>query len=317
MTEGIGNDIRQDQMARVAWLYHIEELTQAEVAERLGMTRRAVNETLAAAKDNGLVTVRIHAPLSDCLALERDLCREFGLEDAVVVPTPADPALVHPVLGRAAGEYLGRILPLRKPTSIGVGWGQTLRQTIHYLPQLKMPDLTVRSVIGGLSRGTALNTFETVRGFAERLGAQCQYFTAPVYADSPESRDIILAQPVFRDFYEESTRVGIALVSAGDMTNQSSLIRYAMPPGSEPELQAMGAVGDVICRFLDAQGAPIDHILNRRVLGPELGELHRIPTRIVASGGAHKHEVMRAVVTGGHATVVVTDSDCARAILRQ
>ncbi len=312
---GQGEGPRQDLMARVAWMYHVEEMTQAEVAGHLGMTRRAVNETLAAARENGLVTVRVEAKMAECLGLERELRLAFGLEDAVVVPAPSNPALLHAVLGRATGEYLGRILPQRKPASIGVGWGQTLRQTIHHLPPLVMADLTVRSVMGGLSQGTELNTFETVRGFAERLGARCRYFTAPVFADSPASREIILAQPVFRDFHDESLQVGIALVSAGDMTGESSLIRYAIPPDSQPGLLAAGAVGDVICRFVDAQGQPVDHILNRQALGPDLEGLHRIPTRIVASGGAHKHAIMRAVVRGGHATIIVTDSDCAKAML--
>lgn len=316
MTDSIDEGLRQDLMARVAWLYHVEELTQAEVAQRLGMTRRAVNETLAAAMDSGVVTVRIHAPLADCLALERALCERFGLEDAVVVPTPQDPNLVHSVLGRAAGEYLGRILPQRRPTALGVGWGQTLRQTIRYLPALAMPGLTVRSIAGGLSQGTALNTFETVRAFAERLGAECRYFTAPVYADSPQSREIILAQPVFREPYDACSSVDIALFSAGDMTGKSSLISYAMPAGSEPGLRAAGAIGDVICRFFDATGREVPHILNSQVLSPQFSEFHHIPMRIAASGGAHKHVVMRAVALGGHATVVLTDSECAMAMLQ-
>ena len=45
-----------DQLSiRVAWLYYLENLTQAEIGERLGLTRARVNRMLSEARENGLV----------------------------------------------------------------------------------------------------------------------------------------------------------------------------------------------------------------------------------------------------------------------
>jgi len=41
----------QQSMVRASWLYHVEGLTQAQIAERMLLTRRKVNELLAAALD--------------------------------------------------------------------------------------------------------------------------------------------------------------------------------------------------------------------------------------------------------------------------
>src|SRR5690242_14128969 len=37
---------QQQLMIRAAWLYHVEGLTQAEIGERMNLTRRRVNELL-------------------------------------------------------------------------------------------------------------------------------------------------------------------------------------------------------------------------------------------------------------------------------
>src|SRR5262245_13732575 len=95
---------------RVAWLYFMEGLTQADIAGRLGITRLRANRLLGEARAGGLVSIQVNSRLADCVALERQLVTETGLRDAVVVPTPADPDQVPVVLGRATAEYLARHL---------------------------------------------------------------------------------------------------------------------------------------------------------------------------------------------------------------
>jgi DNA-binding transcriptional regulator LsrR (DeoR family) len=305
-----------DLMVRAAWLYHVESLTQGEIAERLNLTRRRVNEILAAAVETGVVTVAFNSPLASSVALEGELRQAFGLADAVVAPTPEDAAQLHSVLGRAAAGYLNRLVQSRKPRSIGVGWGSTLKETIHFLQPAHAPDVEICSMMGGLTHGSEINTFEIVRGFAQVLGAGCQYFAAPIYAESPESREAIISQAVFRRTFQQICEVEVAYLSVGDVSDRSLQVRYGLPEGiSADELKAAGAVGDILGRYLDRDGEPVDHPINRQVLAPELGQFRSIPTRIIASGGAHKTAILRAVVRAGHASILVTDEDTAKAIL--
>src|ERR1044071_620418 len=90
---------------RAAWLYFMEGLTQAEVARRLGTTRLRINRLLGDARRNGLVGMTLNSQLASCVALEQELIRDFGLEAAVVVPTPADEEQIPNVLGRAAAQF--------------------------------------------------------------------------------------------------------------------------------------------------------------------------------------------------------------------
>ncbi|MDX0509579.1 sugar-binding transcriptional regulator [Sinorhizobium medicae] len=308
---------QQDLMARAAWLYHVEGLTQAEIGKRMNLTRRRVNELLSSALEQGIVRISFGSPLIENAELESQLRDRFGLDDAVVVPTPADPCLLHSVIGRGAAAYLDRLIQMRKPASIGVGWGATLRQTMQHMTPASEPQIDVRSMMGGLTHGSEINTFEIVRGFAEVLKAQCHYFVAPIYAETAQSRDALIAQSVFRKTFRQICEVDISYLSAGDVSQQSLQVRYGLPEGvAVNDLSALGAVGDLLGRYIDIQGSPVDHPLNRQVLSPEFEDYRRIPCRIVASGGPHKHDILLALARAKLPTIMITDAESARAMLR-
>lgn len=302
---------------RVAWLYYMEAETQDRIASRLGLTRLRVNRILAEARNDGLVSISINSRLASCLEVEQRLKAQCGLADAVVVPTPTDPDLIHELLGRATGDYLSRHLDTNPVKGIGVGWGATLRETIRHVRPGRWPNLTVSSMMGGLTRGLEINTFETASSLAARLQSECTYLAAPLYAGSAKSRDTILAQDVYRDALERIAANDVALLSVGDLSARSLLIRYGLPGDVEPEsLRRAGAVGDIIGQFLDADGNPVDHPINRRVLAPGVAILKKIPLVVVASGGANKTAIIAAVLRARLASVLICDEKTAVGALR-
>ena len=310
-------DQAQDQaQVRACWLYFIEGLTQAEIAERLGTTRLRVNRLLAEARSSGLVAITINSPLEGCVRLEQRLVKACGLDEAVVVPTPSDPEQIAAVIGRAAGEYLSRLVEARPAGTVGVGWGATLRETIRHVRPADLPDLQVTSMMGGLTYGLDLNTFEIAGGFARRWQARCHYLAAPIYAGSAGSRDTILAQDVFTDAFARLRGSDVAVLSVGDLSRRSLLIRNGLPRDVSPEdLAARGAVGDILGQFVDALGRPVDHPLNARAIALPLGDLAEIPAVVLASGGLNKAPVIAAVLRARLADVLVCDEATAAAVL--
>lgn len=302
--------------ARACWLYFMEGLTQAEIAERLKTTRLRVNRLITEARASGQVRVSLNMPLENCVRLERRLVTEFGLADAVVVPSPADPAQISAVLGRAAAEVFSRIVEERGTGVVGVGWGATLREVIRHVRPGHFPDLQVTSMMGGLTYGYELNTFEIASELARRWRASCHYLAAPVYAGSAASREVILSQDVFREAFERLGRIDVAVLSAGDLTTNSLLIRNGLPGDvTAADLAAAGAVGDVLCQFIDAQGRAVNHPLNQRAIALGIEGLDRIPVVILASGGMHKAAVIAAALRAGLADVLVCDEQTVAAAL--
>jgi DNA-binding transcriptional regulator LsrR (DeoR family) len=170
--------------------------------------------------------------------------------------------------------------------------------------------------MGGLTRGSDLNSFEITTRLADLLGARHSYFTAPLYAGSRESRDTIMQLDVFREVLEKLRGVDAMAMAAGDISRRSLLMRDGLPGDVTIEqLRALGAVGDVMGAVIDAEGRPIPHPINERIIGLGLDDLGGIPNVILAAGGPHKVPVVRAVLKRGVVNSLVTDETTARALL--
>jgi DNA-binding transcriptional regulator LsrR (DeoR family) len=302
---------------RVAWLYYMENLTQAEIGERLGLTRARVNRMLSEARHSGIVSIRLNSAFASCTELEHQLRRQCELSDAVVIPSPENPELVSSLIGMAAGAYLTKFLEEKRPRTVGIGWGATLRETIRHVTPVQYPELWIVSMMGGLSRGLELNTFEIAGELARRLHAKCSYLAAPIYASSRRSRDTFMAQEVYAEVLDRVDRIDLALLSLGDLSRRSLLVRHGLPPdvGLE-ELRAAGAVGDVLGQYLEQSGRQINHGINSRAIALPIEKLTRAPTVMLIAGGTNKVPVIAAALRGRIGKVLITDEKAAAGALK-
>ena len=300
-------------VARVAWFYYEGNLTQQQIADRLGLSRLRVNRMLAQARADGSVQVQLRHPLAECVALEAALVARYGLDEAAVVPDVLDYAERQRVVGEAAGVMLDRLL--QDGQSVGVGWGRTLRASLHRVRARTHFTGGVVSLMGGLTRGSGTNTFEVSTRLAETLSAECWYLAAPIYCPSEASRDALLTHSGLSAVLKRAREVSVALVSCGDFSEHSLLAGTPTVAEYEAELRVAGAVGDVLGTFLDADGVPVVHALNRRVMALSPADLQRVPTSILASGGLNKAAVIRAILRAGIVRRLVTDEAVAQALV--
>ncbi len=111
-------------------------------------------------------------------------------------------------------------------------------------------------------------------------------------------------------------RANLALLSVGSLSSDSPIASYGyIKPSELEELKAAGAVGDILCHFIDATGKAVDHAVNRRVCAYPLEYLADIRNIVLVSGGIEKIDVMRATLTGLNVSVLVTDESAARGLL--
>lgn len=305
----------EEQLAtRAAWLYFVAGLTQAQVGKKLGLNRTRVNRLLAQARDLGLVQINITGRLASCVELEEALKARFGLQDAVVVPTPPDQEFIPQVIATAAAAALSA--RLKDGMSVGVGWGRTLRLSIKSVPRRQLGRLSVVSLMGGLTRGSAMNSHETASHLAELVGAQCYYVAAPALTDTESTRDLLIAQPMLHEILERGAKVDLAFLSVGELTPACTMMRVGLVSRAEMDtLLAAGAVGDICAHWIDAEGRLVDHPLNSRVMALPPEKLKQIPCVMIASGGRTKSIALRGVMRGGMCNVVITDEQTAKSVL--
>jgi len=315
-TRGHGHDEEERFLARVAWAYHVENLTQGEVAAKLGVTRLKVNKALAAARKRGLIRISFDTAFAPCIDLEARLCERFGLARAHVAPRPELEADVQGSVGAALGSVLGDVLGDPAVKLFGMAWGNTLNIATRFTPPLDRGDLEIVSVMGGLTRGSDLNSFEITTRLAHLVGARHSFLTAPLYAGSRESRDTIMGLDVFTEVLDKIRAADAIALAAGDLSTRSLLMRDGLPADvAMEELIAAGAVGDVLATVIDASGRPLSHPINERVIGIGFDDLRRIANVILAAGGAHKVAVMRAILARGVVDTLVTEEGTAERLL--
>jgi len=302
--------------ARAAWHYYIEGLTQERISELLGIGRIKVQRVLSAARDEGIVQFRIRDSVTECVVLEERLRERFGLREAVVTPSPADSRNGPMMIGHAAAAYLAD--HINPDDVVAVGWGRTLKFAIDQLPRRNLARTTVVSLLGGLTRAQPMNPTECAWELAEKIGAECYLLPVPAYADRPDQRDMFMRQRSVQDLIFRARRANIAVISVGSLSPDSPIANYGfIKPSELEELQALGAVGDLLCQFLDADGKVIDHDINHRACAFPMQELHDVPNVILTSGGREKVGSILAVLRGIRVSVLITDEEAAKGLLSE
>lgn len=301
-------------MARVAWLYYNHGLTQQAIGDMLGFSRNKVLRLLARARDEGIVQIRVDHPSIRYMELEERLTAAFGCREAVVVPTGDSPEQTLEALGQFGAMYLERTVA--PGDSIGTAWGVTLREVARHLRPRPLSDVTVVQLMGGLHADGLVNPLDVARVVAEKFDGRLQTLYTPAIVDAPEIREALLSDNTIAQTLAAGAAVRKALVGIGDVTDDSSLVRWqALSVADMAELRRLGAVGDILGRHFDAAGRPVDTPLSLRTVGISLDALKSIPHVIAVAGGPRKAKAIAGALRGGYVDTLVTDHDTARALL--
>ena len=303
-----------DAGVRAAWLYYVEGLTQEQIARVLQVSRAKVIRLLAAARETGVVRIRITAKGTEQLALERRLLAALDLQEAIVAPSPVEESATATVVGEATGAFLAD--RVQDGMSIGVGWGETLSMSLKALPARSYEKLSVISLLGGMTHSRAINPSAVARRLADAFGADCYQLTAPVFVANETTRAALWAEPGLTELRERARGAQMAVVSVGDVSESATLFREGLLPRSLlAGLRKAGAVGDVLCQFVDGEGRIVDHPVSGRVIAVSLDDLRQVPTIVIAAGGAGKAQAIAAALKATGARVLITDEAAASALL--
>ena len=300
--------------ARAIWLYHVEGLTQNDIATQLGISRVMVVRLLADARRRNEVRITIAAPLIDVLLLEREVETRFGINRVIVAPCADPDADPVKVIAAAAGNFISG--EMRAGMTVGVGWGRTLFNTLPFITGATLDDFRVVSLLGGIAAARRFNPAEFAWQFAELFQGEGFLIPAPAVVDSPETKHALLERCGLSAIFEMADKLDMALLSCGGISSMTTSYRTGyLSEADRRSLIEAGAIGDVLYNFIDQNGDLVDHEVNSRVISVNLARLRRTPERVLISGGKDKLNAIRATIRTIGPTTLVTDEQTAKALL--
>lgn len=314
-------------MVQCLELYYRHGQSQKDIASALGVSAATVSRFLKRAFDDGLVRVELDLPRAE--ELEVALAQRFGLHEAVVVLAGGRGDL-RAELGTAAAAYFEKIA--RPGMRVGLSCGFTLYHTIRALRERRLRDLALYPLSGE-------STLEQVDLFPNTLvGMMAAKYRPHVRAYALPVQHLVSARQIERErrrllrntgiraIFEAAQSVDVALVGIGLVAEGTpGFCTLAEAFGlSVKRLRQLGVVGEINYQPIDAEGRIVDRpelrALMHRVLsveGERLRELARRDDRwvIAVAGGRPKLDAVRGALRGRFVNVLVTDADCAGALL--
>ncbi|MCZ7833621.1 transcriptional regulator LsrR [Atlantibacter hermannii] len=300
----------EELVARVAWCYYHDGLTQNDIGERLGLPRLKISRLLEKGRQSGVIRVQINSRYEGCLALETALAQRFGLRLARVLPALNTPPM-NTRLGIGAAQSLMGVL--EPGQLLAVGFGEATMSCLQHLSGfISSQQIRLVTLSGGVG------PYMTGIG---QLDAACSVsiIPAPLRVSSPEVAEILKRESSVRDVLLAASAADVAVVGIGSVSQKrdATILRSGYISEGEQLMYARkGAVGDILGYFLQADGEQVDDLpIHRELLGISLNELAQLPTIVGVAGGEEKADAIYAALRGGRINGLVTEEATARAVL--
>lgn len=292
---------------KAAWYYYMENYTQHQIAEAMGLSRAKVIRLLEDAKTDGIIQFNFRKDDSTRVSLEKNLIAAYGLNDAFVVPTPLNEATLTHTISRAAALYVSD--HLRPGGYLNIGYGDTVSSMLGYLAKEHEDPINVVSMTGGVSY-----YLPSVSSTAYAM--HLFLIPSPLIVSSSEVRDALLGEKSIQEIYAMTEHADMSVVGIGAAVEGATVLRNGIIRESELAILKMqGSVGDVLNHFYDSEGNPITTEIENRTISTDIEKLRTMKNVVGVAGGSEKVAAIKAVLRGGYLNVLVTDSKTAEGLL--
>jgi DNA-binding transcriptional regulator LsrR (DeoR family) len=306
------------QIYTVLVLHFMDGMKQSDIALAMNLSPSKVNRLIAQGRKLGMVRIEVESPFQRLVDLEHRLIQAAGLASAVVAPTvPGSLDTTIQQVGRAAANQL--LETLRDGDVIAITGGKAVSAVVENLLPEQTFDVTVVPLTGGVQGKHYTDVNHLATRMAEKLGGRTMLVHAPLFAESPEQRDMLMDMTSTRKVFDLARKAAIALVGIGSIQTASSSY-YDLHPMPNPDrhlLTRSGAAGEFLAHLIRDDGSMADYPLNLRLVALEPEELANCRRTIGVAAGPEKVRPIRAALAGRYLESLVIDEETALAVLKE
>jgi len=308
-------NVERRLLVKVSQMYYLENMNQNEIASKFGINRTTVSKYLKKASLAGIVQISIVNDLYE--SLETALEKKFGLKEAYIVPSSADPDEVKNNLGKAGIKYLKRIIT--DGDVVGFAWGTTIGalSNIALVEKCDVVNADMIPLVGGpenLDSEYHVNTI--VYKIANSFKAKSHYLYAPAITGTAETKAVIMQDDHCNKIVKFWDEVSITISGVGAPIKSSNLV-WTGPLGTEyrDALREAGAVGEICSRFYDVNGKEVDTPLKDRTIAIDMEKLKTVPYSIGLAASPEKVPAIYGAMKGNFINVLITDEETAKLLI--
>lgn len=305
-------------LAKVAYMYYEEGMSQAEISTALDIYRTTVSRMLTQAKKKGIVEIKINHFNSELFDLEMRMKQRFKLKRIEIVPTiqeDTESEKESKFASVAAGFIRKQITD---GSVVGLSWGSTIAKAINQIHNKHTTNTFFLPVVGGPSHVNSQYHVNTlVYELARKFNGQSIFINATVIQESKSLANGILQSKYFEEIRDYWTRLDTVIVGiGGPLEYKKSQWRDLLTSKDLRDLKLREAVGDCCCCFYDGDGKILKGDLYHRRIGLSLEELVSIPCSIGIANDKEKAKSILAILKKGYINSLITDQETALEVLR-
>lgn len=293
-------------------MYYIAGQNQSEIASQLGTSRPVVQRLIAAAKEEGIVSIGLHHPVANCLDYALLLQEKYRLIECNIVPAFSESTLDSVSFG--CYQLMARYLQDDKEKIIGLGSGLTLKKALQRI-DFDSQNTRCVALISAMDADGQCNYYDDVPLLlTSKIKAKYYQWPAPRYAQTQEEYDMWCTSRLFRSVSAVARQADVIFVGIGPLGTQSPIFKDGFINQAQmDEVTAQGGIGEIMGRFIDAEGGVVDSEINRMITSYDIRQ-NQCP-RIAVACGEYKRPAILAALKGGWINGLVTDEHTARWLL--
>ena len=307
----------EDLLRLTAKLYHVEGLSQTEIADLFGVSRPKVSRLLTRARELGIVRVWVDEYDPRNRELEDQLKTNFQLNNVIVTLIMGENSFES--IRRSIGYFAAPEVSqwIHSNMIIGVAGSRTLCRLIQNLkPAVETRGVIAVQLMGNI--GAEVNNFDAIelsRDLAKLYGGSYFTLNAPALAPDTLSHNAYLAHQDVATIWDLFGSMQIAFVGLGSLLDSSFIERGVLGIEEVALLRKSGAIGELCGRFFNRFGQECETEFRDRMIGIHLDELREKREVVAVTIGKARAEAICAALHGGLIKSLIIDEAGAKAVL--
>ncbi|MCT4604892.1 MAG: transcriptional regulator [Marinisporobacter sp.] len=253
------------KLVEVSKMYYENNMTQAEIARKIQVSRPLVSKMLSRAKELGIVKIEIRSLFSSNDLIMGQIKNIFNIKGGLVVPQGKTEYITKQTVLNHSIRYIKDMLP--EINKIGLGWGYTVGALVDELGKIEdgtMYEGEICPLIGTANiPNKGYHPNEMVRIFSNNTGLKPFFMHAPAFPTTKEEKNIYLQTENFRTISEQWDDLDAVIMSVGSfpsVPDQATAIRFGK------KLIKEKAVGVFLSYYFNKEGKIIksenDHVMH-------------------------------------------------------